>query len=120
MTMTNRKDSFVVDGIVQSEPANGASSSHRISIVAADGHVYDIEPLFVGAYLKRLVGRHVIARVVPLFRAAGRSLVRISSLNLVVDEHPEHRAEATDANLSLDVRALESQLAGENVGEIET
>ncbi len=72
-----------IQGIVRGGSLDAVRLSHRVSIVGTDGHVYEVEPSYVGRYLQRLEGHEVIARVELLLRGRKCSVVRISSLRLV-------------------------------------
>ena len=72
-----------VEGIVQPCFLDSICLSHRVCIVASDGRVYEVEPNYVGLYLERFVGHHVVARVKPVTNGKRRSVVRILSLKVL-------------------------------------
>jgi len=87
--MAERKHEITIEGIVQRESLDAILVSHRLSIVGKDGHVYEVEPSYVGAYLQRCEGQRVIARAELLHQGNDRSVVRISSLTTI--GHPPVR-----------------------------
>jgi hypothetical protein len=81
--MTGHGREITIDGIVQSESLDAILLAHKLSIVAEDGHVYEVEPRFVGAYLRHCIGLRVNARAEVILEGQHRSIVRILSLTLI-------------------------------------
>jgi hypothetical protein len=80
-------DTMKIEGIVQPCFLDSVCLSHRICILATDGHVYEVEPNFVGLYLERFVGHRVEAQVQPVTNGNRRNEVRLLSLK-ALDEIP--------------------------------
>jgi hypothetical protein len=85
---------IVIEGVVRDTFLDAVLPAHRLSIVGGDGHVYELEPTYLGAYLQRFVGRRVIVRAQVLVRGLGRSVVRLSSVTV----HGDSRDSKGDAN----------------------
>jgi hypothetical protein len=81
--MARSENSITVEGTVQQGSLDAMHLSHRVCIVSADGHTYEVEPSFVGRYLERLEGHHVIAQVHPVIDGNNRSVVRILTLKVL-------------------------------------
>jgi hypothetical protein len=81
--VAGRGREITIDGIVEKDSLDAILLSHRLSIVGVDGHVYEVEPNYIGAYLQRFEGHRVIARAELVFKGQGRSVIRISSLRLM-------------------------------------
>ena len=81
--MARSEDSITVEGTVQQGSLDAIHLSHRVCVVSADGHTYEVEPSYVGRYLERLEGHHVVAQVRPIIDGGNRSVVRILTLKVV-------------------------------------
>ena len=81
--MAGGRDSITVEGTVQQGSLDAIHLSHRVCIVSANGHTFEVEPSYVGRYLDRLEGHHVIAQVQPIINGENRSLVRILTLKVL-------------------------------------
>jgi hypothetical protein len=81
--MASGDDSKTVEGRVQQGSLDAIHLSHRARIVSTDGHTYEVESSYVGRYLERLEGHHVIAQVRPVINGENRSLVRILTLKVL-------------------------------------
>lgn len=81
--MARGEDSITVEGIVQQGSLDAIHLSPRVCIVSADGHAYEVEPSYVGRYLERFEGEHVIAQVRPVINGKNRSVIRILTLKVL-------------------------------------
>jgi hypothetical protein len=82
-TVTDPGHEITIQGTIQRESLDALLPSHRLSIVGTDGHVYEVEPTYLGAYLQRCEGCGVIAKAQILRNGIQRSVVRILSLRLL-------------------------------------
>jgi hypothetical protein len=80
--MSTGKITMRIEGIVQPRFLDSICLSHRVCIVATDGHVHEVEPNYVGLYLERFVGHHVVAQVEPVTRGNRCGVVRILSVKV--------------------------------------
>jgi hypothetical protein len=90
--MTGRTDTFTVEGTVHKDSLDAIHLSHQVYISAADGHTYEVEPSYVGRYLEKFEGHHVVTRVQPITNGRRRSVVRILSLEVL--DKPQGHANA--------------------------
>jgi hypothetical protein len=82
-TVTERRQTITIQGSIKRDSLDALLVSHRLTIVGTDGHVYEVEPTYLGAYLQRCEGCGVIARAELLRRGEKRSVVRVLSLKLM-------------------------------------
>jgi hypothetical protein len=87
VAVASSKGAIRIEGIVRPCFLDAICLSHRVCVVATDGRVYEVEPNYVGLYMERFVGHHVVAQVVPVTNGKRRSVVRILSLK-VLDRTP--------------------------------
>ena len=95
--MSNRQPDIVIDGIVESCAREFLATSPRVTIVGRDGHKIEIEPTYLGAYLRNFDGRHIIARGRVLARTPGLSVVRLSSLRVIIEPAQTTQVEVPQA-----------------------
>jgi len=80
--VSSHQGEIIIEGVVRSCPLDARIVAHQVSIVGTDGHVYEVEPTYLGAYLQRFDGRQVAARARVLLTRTDRSVVRLSSLHV--------------------------------------
>jgi hypothetical protein len=108
--MVQDADMMRIEGTVNPCFLDSICLSHRICIVAKDGHVYEIEPNYVGLYLERFIGHRVVVQGQPVTNGRSRSVVRLSSLQVLKDP-PENGAAATvGRGIPADLRCHEEVL----------
>jgi hypothetical protein len=99
-TMANRNDSMTIEGTVRSDSLDASQPCHRICIVATDGHTFEVEPSYVGRYLEKFEGHHVVARVQAVPNGKKGSVVRVQTLT-VLDRTPFDAGSDSNARVRL-------------------
>jgi hypothetical protein len=113
------RDTMRIEGIVQPCFLDSICLSHRICVVATDGHVYEVEPNYVGLYLERFIDHHVIAHVESVTNGKSRSVVRISSLKVLDGPTTQESSAAAGGAAPSDTNIPERILSELEVGVIE-
>jgi hypothetical protein len=83
--MSDRRLEIVLDGIVHSCSREASSESCRVTIVGTGGREFEIEPTYLGAYLRNFDGRHIIARGRVVAQTPGQRVFRLSSLRVIIE-----------------------------------
>jgi hypothetical protein len=83
MIVAGSKGTMTIEGTVRTSSPDPICLSHRMCITAPSGSVYEVEASYLGLYLERFEGKHVIARVKTVSKGEKRCVVRISSLKVL-------------------------------------
>ena len=86
-----------IEGRVQPCFLDSICLAHRICIMGTDGHVYEVEPNYVGLYLERFIGFRVVVQGELVTSGKHRSVVRISSLKVLAGKGQHDRSEDSTA-----------------------
>jgi len=89
--MAGCSDMMTIEGTVQTGSPDPVCLPHRVWIAATNGHLYEVEPSYIGLYLERFEGHHIIARVRPFKTGKNSSVIRISSLKVLEKTPPDAR-----------------------------
>ena len=107
-----------IEGIVQPRFLDSICLSHRVCVVASDGCVYEVEPNYVGLYLERFVGHHVVAQVVPVTDGRRRSVVRILSLKVSDMASRDRKAETESVSARPEAEGQDQVLCELKIGGV--